>query len=45
MTSWYKKLKARYERNGCTEEQLERFVELGCLTADEYQKITGREYK
>lgn len=38
-------LKERYERNGCTKEQLKRFTEFGVLTADEYKEITGEDYK
>lgn len=39
-----KKYKARYERNGCTIEQLKRLVELGALTEEEYKEITSEEY-
>jgi hypothetical protein len=38
-------LKARYERNGCTKDQLRRFVELGALRADEFEEITGEPYE
>lgn len=38
------KYKKRYERNGCTKEQLRRLVELGALTAEEYTEITGESY-
>lgn len=38
------KYQKRYEKNGCTKEQLKRLVELGALTAGEYQEITGEEY-
>lgn len=37
----FEKYKARYERGGCTKEQLRRLVELGALTAEEYAEITG----
>lgn len=40
----YKKYYARYQRGGCTKEQLQQLVELGALTADEYESITGEEY-
>ena len=35
------KYQKRYERNGCTKEQLMRLVELGTLTEEEYREITG----
>lgn len=38
------KYQKRYEKNGCTKEQLKRLVELGALTPDEYQEITGENY-
>lgn len=38
------KYQKRYKKNGCTKEQLKRLVELGALTAGEYQEITGEEY-
>ena len=37
-------LKARYDRGGCTKEQLARFVGYSVLTADEYKEITGEVY-
>ena len=37
------KYQKRYEKNGCTKEQLQRLVELGALTAEEYKEITGEE--
>lgn len=40
----YIKYKERYERGGCTKEQLKRLVELGALTAEEYELITGEPY-
>lgn len=39
------KYQKRYEKNGCTKEQLQRLVELGALTAEEYQEITGDSYE
>ena len=39
------KYQKRYERNGCTKEQLKRLVELGALTPDEYKEITGEAYE
>ena len=41
----YEKLKERYEKNYCTKEQLARYVELGAITADEYEEITGEPYE
>ena len=35
------KYKKRYEKNGCTKEQLKRLVELAALTPAEYAEITG----
>ena len=34
----------RYNKGGCTKEQLKRLTELGALTAEEYKEITGEEY-
>lgn len=41
----YGELKARYERHGCTKEQLHRFTEFGVLTQEEYKEITGEDYE
>lgn len=41
----YEKLKTRYERNYCTKTQLRRYVELGAITAGEYEEITGEVYE
>lgn len=41
----YEKYKKRYERGGCTKEQLHRLTELGVLTPEEYQEITGDPYQ
>ena len=38
------KYKARYERGGCTIEQLKQLVALGILAKDEYKEITGKRY-
>ena len=38
------KYQKRYEKNGCTKEQLKRLVELGALTESEYTEITGEDY-
>lgn len=40
----FKKYKERYNRGGCTEEQLKKLVTLGVLTKDEYKEITGKRY-
>lgn len=37
----YEKYKARYERGGCTREQLFRLAELGALTEAEVYEILG----
>lgn len=36
-------LKERYERSGCTKEQLKKFVGFGVITAEEYKEITGED--
>lgn len=41
----FEKYKARYERGGCTKGQLKRLVELGAITADEYEEIAGEKYE
>ena len=35
------KYQKRYNKGGCTIEQLKKLVELGALTAEEYEEITG----
>ena len=39
------KYQKRYEKNGCTKDQLKRLVELGAITAKEYMEITGEAYE
>lgn len=39
------KYKDRYDRGGCTIEQLQRLTALGALTTAEYKQITGLTYK
>lgn len=39
------KYQKRYEKNGCTKEQIKRLVELEALTAAEYKEITGEKYE
>jgi len=41
----FDKYKKRYERGGCTKEQLHRLTELGVLTPEEYEEITGDPYQ
>lgn len=37
-------LKRRYEKNWCRKDQLVRFVELGDISAKEYEKITDEDF-
>ena len=37
----FEKYKDRYNRGGCTKEQLKRLVSLHAITAEEYEEITG----
>lgn len=41
----FEKLKERYEKGYCTKEQLKRYVQLGALTPEEYEEITGEVYE
>lgn len=41
----FKKYQRRYQRGGCTKEQLQELVDLGVLTAEEYKEITGEVYE
>lgn len=41
----YEKLKERYEKGYCTKTQLRRYVELGAITEEEYEEITGESYE
>ena len=41
----FKKYQRRYQRGGCTKEQLQELVDLGVLTAEEYEEITGEAYE
>ena len=38
------KYQKRYNKGGCTKEQLKKLVELGALTEKEYKEITGEAY-
>lgn len=40
----FEKYKKRYERGGCTREQLRTLVGMGVLTAAKYAEITGETY-
>lgn len=37
-------LKERYEKEWCRKDQLKRYVELGVISDDEYETITGEVY-
>ncbi len=37
----FKSLKERYEKNWCRKDQLQRFVQLGAITPEQYKQITG----
>lgn len=41
----FEKYRDRYNRGGCTKEQLKRLVKLGAITADEYEEITDEAYE
>lgn len=41
----FDKWNKRYQRGGCTKEQLRRLVELDALTPEEYEEITGEPYE
>lgn len=41
----FEKYRDRYNRGGCTIEQLRRLVELGKLTPEEFTEITGEDYE
>jgi len=40
----FEKWNDRYKKHWCTKEQLKRLVQLGVLTEEEYEEITGEEY-
>mgnify|MGYP001275679452 FL=1 len=40
----FEKWEDRYKKHWCTKEQLQRLVQLGVLTEEEYQEITGEDY-
>ncbi len=41
----YEKIKTRYEKGYVTKAQLARYVELGAITAAEYEEICGDPYE
>ena len=40
----FEKWNDRYKKHRCTKVQLQRLVQLGVLTEEEYQEITGEDY-
>lgn len=40
----FEKWNDRYKKHWCTKEQLQRLVQLGVLTEEEYEEITGDDY-
>lgn len=40
----FERLKAWYPKGYVRKDQLQRFVQLGALTEEEYEEITGEEY-
>lgn len=40
----FEKWKSRYEKHWCTKEQLQVLVQLGVLTPEQYEEITGEPY-
>ena len=40
----FEKWNDRYKKHWCTKEQLQRLVQLGVLTEEEYKEITGEKY-
>ncbi len=43
MSPMYDTLKTRYEKNFVRKDQLQKYVEFGKITTEEYQEITGEE--
>ena len=41
----FEKYRDRYNRGGCTKEQLRKLVALAAITADEFYEITGEDYE
>ncbi|GIN87855.1 hypothetical protein J6TS2_42410 [Heyndrickxia sporothermodurans] len=40
----FESLKERYEKNWCMKDQLQRFVQLGAISENQYKEITGEEF-
>lgn len=40
----FEKWNKRYKKHWCTKDQLQRLVQLGVLTEEEYKEITGEDY-
>lgn len=40
----FETLRDRYEKNWCRKDQLQRYVALGVITAEEYKLITAEDY-
>lgn len=40
----FEKWNDRYKKHWCTKDQLQRLVQLGVLTEEEYKEITGEDY-
>ena len=40
----FEKWNDRYKKHWCTKEQLQRLVQIGVLTEEEYKEITGEDY-
>ncbi len=43
MSPMFENLKLRYEKNFVRKDQLQRYVSLGKITAEEYKQITGED--
>ncbi len=41
----FEDLKYRYRKNWCRKDQLRQYVELGAITPEEYEEITGEKYE
>ena len=39
----FEQIKSRYDRGYVTKEQLQRYVDLGVITQEEYYEITGED--
>ncbi len=44
-SSMFEDLKYRYNKNWCRKDQLQQYVDLGAITAEEYEEITGESYE